>query len=262
MDLILWTDNPSLARIADAAGVSLIGVDLERVGKLDRQGHLGTFWISDHDNEDLVAVRDSLTRAKLFVRTNPVHPGLSAEIDECVELGVQTFMLPMFRTTEEAKFFVDCIDGRANAILQIETVDAANNIAEIAQVDGVAGVFVGLNDLSLDMRSPNRFELLVSDLMQNMSDSVRGNDIPFGFGGIGRLDDYSLPIPSDLIYAQYARLHATSALVARVFLRKDSPEKFFQEDLERAMQRLEEWKNASTGELEKATKQFLQALRA
>jgi hypothetical protein len=39
----------------------------------------------------------------------------------------------------------------------------------------------------------------------------------FGFGGIGGVDDDALPMPTDLVYAEYARLAATAALMARAF---------------------------------------------
>jgi hypothetical protein len=39
----------------------------------------------------------------------------------------------------------------------------------------------------------------------------------FGFGGLARFDDSTLPVPPDLVYAQYPRLNATSAWLARSF---------------------------------------------
>src|SRR6185436_12988331 len=60
--LTLWTSDPQLAARADAAGVERIGVDLERLGKRDRQGGLGT-WISEHTEADLATVGTALAGA-------------------------------------------------------------------------------------------------------------------------------------------------------------------------------------------------------
>lgn len=260
MDLILWTNRPALARSADRAGVPLIGVDLERLGKEERQGHHSGCWISDHEEEDLVAIRSCLTQAKLFVRTNPPHSGLNDEVDRLLELGAQALMMPMFRTAKEAEDFVACIKGRAKVFLQVETVGAADSISDIAAIKGIDGIFVGLNDLTLELGLPNRFDFLFTPLMQTLSDVVRKNSIAFGFGGIGRVDDTSLPIPSDLIFAQYAKFHGVSALIARVFLRQDNPEQYFEKDYTLAMQRIAEWEKATPEEIRTATQQLAQRL--
>src|SRR5687768_18349093 len=70
--LTLWTGDPRLAARADAAGVDRIGVDLERLGKAERQRGLGT-WISAHAEADLAALAPALTRAALFARVNPIN---------------------------------------------------------------------------------------------------------------------------------------------------------------------------------------------
>jgi len=98
--LTLFTRDPDLAARADRAGVDRIGPDLERIGKDERQGKLKT-WISDHTGDDVPAVRARLSRARLFVRTNPPHAGLGEEIETLLAAGAQVLMLPMFRTPGE-----------------------------------------------------------------------------------------------------------------------------------------------------------------
>src|SRR5512139_1851864 len=92
--LTLWTADAGLARRADAAGVERVGVDLERIGKADRQRGLGT-WISPHRTEDLDALGAALERAELFARVNPLHPGSGREVAEVVGRGARVLMLPM-----------------------------------------------------------------------------------------------------------------------------------------------------------------------
>ena len=56
MDWIQITNLPEFAAFAAECGVARIMVDLERLGKHERQGGLGTF-ISDHRPEDVAVVR-------------------------------------------------------------------------------------------------------------------------------------------------------------------------------------------------------------
>ena len=59
--------------------------------------------------------------------------------------------------------------------------------------------------------------------MQHLTAELQETEHLFGFGGIGRLDDESLPVPADLVYAQYAFHGARSALVSRVFTARRAP---------------------------------------
>ena len=218
--LTLFTNDVELAKRADAAGINRIGLDLEILDKAARQQHLNT-WISDHKENQLSVLRQALKKSKLFVRTNPPHPRLAEEIDRFIEAGVEVLMLPMFKTAEDAANFIEYIDGRAEVSLLVETSAAAVRIDEIVQLKGIDEIHIGLNDLHLDIGLKSHFELLRYQFMDTLSDIVRNAGIPFGFGGIGRAKDDRLPIPSDLIYAQYIRLRADRALVSRVFTSPD-----------------------------------------
>jgi hypothetical protein len=57
----------------------------------------------------------SLRRARLFARTDPVHDGTAAQVDELISAGVQMLMLPYFRTPEEVAEFLGVVDGRAGS---------------------------------------------------------------------------------------------------------------------------------------------------
>jgi hypothetical protein len=56
MELIYITNDVDLATSVQSAGVDRIMVDLETLGKQDRQGHLNTV-ISDHSLEDVGRIR-------------------------------------------------------------------------------------------------------------------------------------------------------------------------------------------------------------
>jgi hypothetical protein len=74
--LTLWTSDPALAARADAAGIDRIGVDLERLGKAERQRGLGT-WVSPHTLDDLARVGAT---AALIARAFPTAGDLGAEV--------------------------------------------------------------------------------------------------------------------------------------------------------------------------------------
>jgi hypothetical protein len=214
--LTLFTNDPVTAAKADAAGVNRIGLDLERLQKQERQAGLKT-WISDHEETDLPAIRKVIRKAQLFVRVNPIHSGSKEEIERVLAMGAEVLMLPMFRTVREVDNFIEFVNGRAKVSLLLETAQAMMRVGEIARTGGMEEIFIGLNDLHLSLGLKNHFEILCSPVMEVLSTVVRAAGIRFGFGGIGRARDTSLPVPSDSIYAQYPRLKATSALVSRVF---------------------------------------------
>jgi HpcH/HpaI aldolase/citrate lyase family len=249
--LTLWTSDPELAARADAAGVERIGVDLERLGKAERQKGLGT-WISQHTEEDLAAVGSALSSASLFARVDPPHDGTSAQVDRVLAAGAEVVMLPMFRTAAEVERFVALVDERARVVLLLETPEAVDAVEEIAAVEGVDEIHLGLNDLTLALGLPNRFMLLASDLAARLAGAVTGAGLRFGAGGIGRAGDVTLPITADLVYAQYARLGAGAALVSRSFLRRDAGPVDMGREVERARARMAEWRARGPEELEAA----------
>src|SRR6186713_1663946 len=108
--LTLWTNDLDLARRADAAGVQRIGVDLERLGKAERQRGRGT-WISPHTIDDLAVLKPALSRARLFARVNPLHADSGEEVAAVLAAGVEVLMLPMVASAHEAAAFTALVDG-------------------------------------------------------------------------------------------------------------------------------------------------------
>ena len=245
--LTLWTDDPEVARRADAAGIERVGIDLERLGKLERQRGLGT-WISPHREEDLDTVRAELTDAKLFVRVNPLHAGSAREVDHVIARGAEVVMLPMVTAPAEAREFVRLVGGSAVVVLLIEQIGAVRSICELAAVDGVDELHIGLNDLALSLGVRNRWLALAGDLAVHAGTAVRAEGKRFGLGAIGRAGDTGLPVPPGLVYAEYARTGATAALVSRSFFRSgEDIDLAFEIALARA--ELDAWTRCSPGEL-------------
>ncbi len=213
----LITVDTALAERADAAGIDLIGVDIERLNKPARQGHIANARISDHELAGLKALRSVVRWSALFARLNPLHSRSEEEIETALAYGAAALMLPFFTTAAEVDRFVRLVDGRAKIVLLLETAAAVVRLHDILSVGGIDEVMVGLNDLHLSTGVSHHFELVASDLMSLISDLVRAQGIRFGFGGLGRAGDESLPVPSDLVLAQHARLSSTSAWISRSF---------------------------------------------
>ena len=237
--LTLWTGDPVLAARADAAGVDRVGVDLERLGKAERQRGLGT-WISPHTESDVVGLRGALRSAALFARVNPLNDDSSREVDAVVAAGARVLMLPMVATAEAAGRFAALVRGRAHVVLLVERREALDALPSLAAVAGVDEIHIGLNDLALSLGLPTRWAILAGDRLAEAGAIVRAAGKRFGFGGIGRPGDTSLPMPADLIYAEYARTGATAALIARAFPQGAT----FAAEIARARTRLSEWRTA------------------
>jgi hypothetical protein len=197
--------------------VDCIGVDIERLNKSARQGHIAGARISDHELADLRALAPVTSRAVLFARLNALHEGSQREVESALVYGARVLMLPFFTAFEEVEQFVRLVDGRAHIVLLLETAAAAVRLHEILTICGIDEVMVGLNDLHWSVGLANPFELVVSDFMTMVSDVVRARGVRFGFGGLARAGDDGLPVPSDLVLAQHARLGSTSAWISRSF---------------------------------------------
>jgi len=173
--------------------------------------------VSPHTLDDLARVAAALTHADPFVRVDPLHAGTTAQVDAVVDRGARVVMLPMVATVGEARRFVDIVAGRMRLVLLVETAAALAAAGVLAAVPGVDEIHVGLNDLALSLGLATRWQVLAGERLADAARAVQARGRRFGFGGIGGVDDDALPIPADLIYAEYARLGATAALVARAF---------------------------------------------
>ncbi len=213
------TADPELIRACDDAGVDRIGIDIERIGKQARQGHLLSPRFAAHQLDDLDVVTANVRHAAIFARLNPLHERSAQEIERALQLKAQLLMVPYFTQPSEVSAFVQLVGARAEVIPLVETGAAAERISEIVTIPGLREIMVGLNDLHLSLALSNPFEIVTSSRMQTMAACVQNAGLRFGFGGLARVDDTSLPVPPDLIAAQYPRLGATSSWLSRSFFR-------------------------------------------
>lgn len=197
------TNDPKMAVFAISQGVNRIFVDLEILGKVERQGHLNTV-ISRHLPESISVLRPLLPRDSLLVRLNPVNPNTEIEIEDAIGRGADVLMLPMFRSVVEVQRFCKAVNLRAKVCLLVETMDAMANLAECLEVPGVDEVHIGLNDLHLDMGCRFMFEPLLSERFEQMTETLRKAGIPFGIGGLARVGEGMLP--AEMLLSEHARL--------------------------------------------------------
>lgn len=245
----LFTHHAERAAQANDAGIERIGLDLEYLNKQERQAGLNS-WISQHTLADWDKITNNVAPHQCFARINPINDRSASEIDFLIAGGVSVLMLPMFKTVKEVERFVELVAGRVQLVLLAETKEAVNILNEVIFIDGINEVHIGLNDLHLSLGLNSHFEVLFLPLMEEVSELFNDNDILFGFGGLGRYDDTSLPIPPDLLYAEYARLNANAALVSRAFFSSGCGQ--LKDEIPKARQRLDFWHSSSDAELEAA----------
>ena len=214
MEFIYITNDPELAQYAQDSGVDRIMIDLEYLGKRERQGHLDTV-ISVHSLQDINRVRNVLHNSKLQVRVNPIHSGSEREINEVLSRGADIIMLPMFKTCREVERFISIINGRAAVSLLLETSQALVRIDDILRIDGIDEVYIGLNDLHLSMGLDFMFELLSGGIVEYVTTKIKKKGIRFGFGGISRLGGGV--VDSRLVLSEHIRLGSQIVILSRDF---------------------------------------------
>ena len=217
MNLFFITNSVQLAQFAVEQGADRIFVDLETLGKNERQGHLDTL-ISSHSVADVAAVRPVVPQGRLMVRINPINGNTVDEVEQVIQAGADIIMLPMFRTPREVELFVQAVNGRARTMLLVETVGAMESLHECVAVRGLDEVHIGLNDLHLELRKRFMFELLADGTVDRMAQVLNDALVPFGIGGVARVGEGLLP--AELILAEHARLGSTAAILSRTFHRR------------------------------------------
>lgn len=214
LDFMFITNNPMVAKTAQDCGVKRVWIDLETIGKEERQKGMNTVK-SQHSLSDISALREVLDKSELLVRTNPVNPNLKAEVDEAIERGADVLMLPIFKTIEEVKIFLEYVGGRTKTTLLFETKESYKLLDALLEMGGFDEAHIGLNDMHLSYGLTFMFELLSNGLVEDMCKKFKAAGIPFGFGGIAKLGEGLLP--AECIIAEHYRLGSTRAILSRSF---------------------------------------------
>lgn len=215
LKLMYITNDPAVARIAVDAGVDRIFIDMEVLGKAERQGGMDTVQ-SHHVPADIAAVRSAIgDRAEIMARVNPLNPDSQAEINAAVANGADAIMLPMWRTAENLRQLVQMVGGRAKVMPLLETDAAAEHLADAVRVPGVDQMHIGLNDLHLCYHRKFLFQLLTDGTVDRLCTQLRAAGLPFGFGVVGRPGSGALP--AEYIIGEHYRLGSQYVILSRSF---------------------------------------------
>ncbi|WP_339733422.1 aldolase/citrate lyase family protein [uncultured Gimesia sp.] len=214
MQYLFLTDCPEIAGYVEQCGVDQIFVDLEILGKAERQAGMDTV-ISHHKRENVKKVKQAVTRAEVLVRVNPINSQSIEEIESVIEQGADCLMLPMFRSLEEVEWFCQRVDSRAQVVPLVETVGAMNQLDQIVQVPGVSQIHIGLNDLHIDLELNFLFELMSNGMVEKMASICKGANIPFGIGGISTMDQGL--VSGSMVLSEHARLGSEWVILSRSF---------------------------------------------
>ena len=220
LKLMYITNRPEIARIAEDAGVDRIFVDMEYIGKADRQGGMDTVQ-SHHTVEDIVKIRSAVKRAEVLVRVNPIHEASAEytsskeEVEAVVAAGADVIMLPYFKTAAEVEAFVALVAGRAKTMALLETPEAVEIADTVLSIAGLDEIYIGLNDLSLGYGKKFMFELLADGTVEMLCGKFRQSGIPYGFGGVAAPGKGTLP--AERIIQEHYRLGSECVILSRSF---------------------------------------------
>lgn len=214
LKLMYITNNPQVALIAEKYGVDRIWIDLETLGKEERQKNMDTVK-SSHTIEDISQIKPILSSADLLVRVNPWNAESPREIEEVISAGADMIMLPMWKDPETVRKFVEQVNGRTKTTLLLETKEAVECIDSVLEGPIFDEIHIGLNDLHLSYGLDFMFELLANGTVEMLCEKFKKKGIPYGFGGIAKIGDGLLP--AEKIIMEHYRLGSTRAILSRTF---------------------------------------------
>lgn len=214
LDLMYITNNPEVALIAEKYGVSRVWVDLETLGKEERQKNMNTVK-SHHTIADVEAISKVLTKAEMQVRVNPWNENSVEEIEAVISAGADRIMLPMWKTVSEVEAFLNTVNGRVKTVLLLETKEGEEIVDDILNLPLFDEIHIGLNDLHLSYGLTFMFELLANGVVEGLCKKFKAKGVKYGFGGIARIGDGTLP--AERIVMEHYRLGSTRAILSRSF---------------------------------------------
>lgn len=208
------TNRPDVALVAEKYGVDRIWIDLETLGKKERQKGLNSVK-SNHTVEDIRTIKPLLSTSEVLVRINPWHENSVQEINAVVSAGADIIMLPMWKTVAEVTSFLSAVNGRCKTTLLLETKEAVECLDIVLANGGMDEIHIGLNDLHLSYGMTFMFELLANGIVEMLCKKMKEKGIPYGFGGIARLRTGDLP--AENVIMEHYRLGSTRAILSRSF---------------------------------------------
>ena len=208
------TNSPAVALIAEKNGVDRIWIDLETLGKEERQKNMNSVK-SHHTLQDVEVISNMLTKSECMVRINPWNENSVDEIEKVIAAGADRIMLPMWKTVEEADMFLKTVNRRIKTTLLLETKEAAESLDDILRLPLIDEIHIGLNDLHLSYGLTFMFELLSNGTVEQLCTKMKNAGIKYGFGGVARIGEGMLP--AEKVIMEHYRLGSTRAILSRSF---------------------------------------------
>jgi 2-keto-3-deoxy-L-rhamnonate aldolase RhmA len=221
MKLMYITNNPTVAKAAEFSGVNWIFVDMEHMGKEERQPNMDTVK-SHHNINDIKEIKKILTTSELIVRINPIHENTKSEIDDVIKNGADIIMLPYFKTNIEVQIFLNYVNHRVKTCLLLETPEAIDVLDDILKNQNIDYIHIGLNDLHLGYKLNFMFELISNGTVEKIISKISKTSIVYGFGGIAGIGKGD--IPAEMIIIEHYRLKSQLSILSRSFYKQSGLE--------------------------------------
>jgi len=244
INLFYITNNINEAKIVDELDIDWIFIDLEIIGKKDRQVGRNTV-LSDHSLNDVKKIKSKIKNTKILVRCNPIGEWSENEFDEINSKSSQIdmVMLPYFKTIEEIEIFIDLLDtSKIEPSLLVETLDSIRNLEEIIKIFPFKYIHIGLNDLHIERGTASMFEPYIDGLIQKITSILKKNKQNFGIGGIGKIGSDLSPSP-ECVLNEHIRLDSNGVILSRSF-KGDFNEKkkdLFKQELSKSVKDLRDY---------------------
>lgn len=214
LKLMYITNRVDVALVAEKYGVDRIWVDLETLGKEERQKNMNTVK-SNHCIDDIKRIKPVLSTSEMLVRVNPWNENSVEEINDVIDAGADMIMLPMWKSVNDVQNFLNVVNNRCKTTLLLETKEAVECLDDVLNNCNMDEIHIGLNDLHLSYGLTFMFELLANGKVEEITKKIRNKGIPYGFGGIAKLGEGDLP--AEKIVMEHYRLGSTRAILSRSF---------------------------------------------
>lgn len=214
LQLMLITADPDVALYAEQSGVDRMFIDMEFLGKQERQKNLG-LPLNQHTFEDIKSLKKVLRKSEVMVRINPPNPDTGEEVKKAVDAGADCIMLPYFTRFDEVEMFLQAVNGQCKTNLLLETAAAVARAESIFKLP-INEVHFGLNDLKLTFKLDFLYETLSGGIVDFLCNIAKKNNISYGFGGVGSLSK-GADISPELIIKEHVRLNSKRVILSRAF---------------------------------------------
>jgi hypothetical protein len=213
LELVLFENEPESACAYLEAGIRSFLVDLEIIGKDQRQLGFDTE-IRPGKLQDLQRIA-ALPGVSAWCRINRYGGHTQREVEHALEAGADVMILPMAESMTEIDAYLRLLDRRCRAGIMIETRACAALARELNQRP-LDYAFFGLNDFAISRGGGLIFDALADGSVEAVNRALTGPR--FGVGGLTDVRRGS-PIPSARLVEEMERLGCGFTFLRRSFRR-------------------------------------------